>query len=45
MTEEVIEEIRGRLGCRSIRAASLMWNLQMAQDGCEPVMMPNGAYQ
>jgi DNA polymerase-4 len=43
--EKAIEEIRRRFGYRSIRAASLMGDLKMAQDGCETVMMPNIMYQ
>jgi DNA polymerase-4 len=43
--EEAVEEIRRRFGYRTIRAASLMGELKMAQDGCETVMMPGVLYQ
>ena len=43
--EKAIEEIRRRFGYRAIRAASLIGDLKMAQDGCETVMMPSAMYQ
>ena len=43
--EKAVEEIRHRFGYRAIRAASLMGDLKMAQDGCETVMMPGTMFQ
>ena len=43
--DDAIDEIRRRFGYSSIRAASLMGKLSMAQDKCETVMMPTMMYQ
>ena len=43
--DDAVDEIRRRFGYGSIRAASLIGNLSMAQDKCETVMMPAVMYQ
>lgn len=43
--DDAIDEIRKRFGNQAIRAASLMQDLNMAQDHCEMVIMPGAIYQ
>jgi len=43
--DDCVDDIRRRFGNRAIYAASLMGDLQMAQDKCETVMMPGLMYQ
>lgn len=42
--DDAVDEIRQRFGYRSICAASLMGDLNMAQDKCETVTMPSLMY-
>jgi len=43
--DDCVDDIRRRFGNRAIYAASLMGDLQMAQDRCETVLMPGQMYQ
>ncbi len=43
--DDCVDDIRRRFGNKAIYAASLMGDLQMAQDKCETVMMPGLMYQ
>jgi len=43
--DDCVDDIRRRFGNRAIYAASLMGDLQMAQDKCETVLMPGLMYQ
>jgi len=43
--DDCVDDIRRRFGYHAICAASLMGDLQMAQDKCETVMMPGLMYQ
>ncbi len=43
--DDCVDDIRRRFGNHAIYAASLMGDLQMAQDKCETVMMPGLMYQ
>ena len=42
---DAVDEIRGRFGEDSVRAASLLGRLHMAQDHCETVTMPGMMYR
>ena len=43
--EDTVDDLRGRFGYKSICAASLMGDCQLAQDKCETVLMPGMMYR
>lgn len=43
--EDTVDDLRGRFGYKSICAASLMGDCQLAQDKCETVLMPGLMYR